>query len=145
MGEGMIGRCLFDFITEGRVKWNPLPDVYDVFVYPNLEVRACKGEAHFRRTLIDAFPNERPNIEQYFCDLKSATNWAQRYIAAMAMPSPLAWMIRAMTRLKNHLPLEVTQQYLERRFDDPKLAPSSHRNGPTMDCPRDSARLPPMR
>ena len=48
MGEGMMGRRLFDLITEGRVKWNPLPDVYDVFVYPNLQVRACKGEANFR-------------------------------------------------------------------------------------------------
>jgi phytoene dehydrogenase-like protein len=27
MGEGMLGRQLSDFITENRVKWNPLPDV----------------------------------------------------------------------------------------------------------------------
>jgi phytoene dehydrogenase-like protein len=33
MGEGMMGRQLFDLITEGGVKWSPLPDVYDVFVY----------------------------------------------------------------------------------------------------------------
>ena len=32
MGEGMAGRRLFDFITDGEVKWNPMPDVYDVFV-----------------------------------------------------------------------------------------------------------------
>jgi hypothetical protein len=51
MGEGMMGRRLFDLITEGRVKWKPLPDVYDVFVYPNLQIRACEGEANFRRTL----------------------------------------------------------------------------------------------
>ncbi len=43
MGEGMTGRRLFDFITDGGVAWNPLPDVYDVFAYPDLEVRACKG------------------------------------------------------------------------------------------------------
>jgi hypothetical protein len=28
MGEGMMGHWLFDLITEGRVKWNPLPNVY---------------------------------------------------------------------------------------------------------------------
>ena len=81
MGEAMMGRRLFDLITDGRVKWNPLPDVYDVFVYPNLQVRACKGEANFRSALIAAFPNERSNIEQYFRDLKSATRWANRYFA----------------------------------------------------------------
>ncbi|MBV8383491.1 MAG: NAD(P)-binding protein [Planctomycetaceae bacterium] len=56
MGEGMMGRRLFDFITDGGVKWNPMPDVYDVFAYPTLQVRACKGEGNFRRALIDAFP-----------------------------------------------------------------------------------------
>src|SRR6202051_2926725 len=86
MGEGMMGRRLFDLITEGRVKWNPLPDVYDVFVYPNLQVRACKGEANFRSALTDAFPNERSNVEQYFRDLRSATSWANRFFAAKAMP-----------------------------------------------------------
>src|ERR1017187_460969 len=55
-GAGMMGRWLFDFITESRVKWNPLPDVYAVFVYPDLQVGACKGEAHFRSALIEAFP-----------------------------------------------------------------------------------------
>src|SRR6202167_6451518 len=62
MGEGMLGRRLFDFITDGAVKWNPMPDVYDVFVYPSLEVQAPKGEANFRRALTEAFPNERANI-----------------------------------------------------------------------------------
>jgi hypothetical protein len=31
MGEGMMGRRLFDFITGGGMIWNPMPDVYDVF------------------------------------------------------------------------------------------------------------------
>lgn len=121
MGAGMDGRRLFDFITEGRVKWNPLPDVYDVFAYPDLTVRACKGEANFRRALIEAFPDERANIEQYFRDLKSATTWAKRYIGAMVMPAPLAWMVRAVNRATAGVPLELTRHYLERRFRDPKL------------------------
>jgi all-trans-retinol 13,14-reductase len=121
MGEGMMGRRLFDLVTEGKVKWNPLPDVYDLFVYPNLQVRACKGEANFRSNLISAFPNERSNIERYFCDLRSATSWANRYFAAMAMPPLLARIVRAVNRFTADLPLEVTRQYLERRFRDPRL------------------------
>jgi all-trans-retinol 13,14-reductase len=121
MGEGMTGRRLFDFITEGRVKWNPLPDVYDVFVYPNLQVRACKGEAQLRSALTGAFPHERSNIEQYFRDLRSATRWANRHFVAMAMPPLLAWMVRAVNRFTAHLPLEITQQYIERRFSDARL------------------------
>jgi len=121
MGEGMMGRRLFDLITEGRVKWNPLPDIHDVFVYPNLQVTACKGEADFRTALIASFPHERSNIEQYFRDVSSATRWAKRYITGTAMPPLLAHMIRAVNRFTAKLPLEVTQQYLERRFGDRRL------------------------
>jgi phytoene dehydrogenase-like protein len=121
MGEGMMGRRLFDFITESRVKWNPLPDVYDVFVYPDIEVRACKGEANFRRALIDAFPHERSNIEQYSRDLKSATGWTNRNVMRMAAPAPLSWLVAAVNRFTSGLAMEVTQHYLERRFSDPRL------------------------
>jgi all-trans-retinol 13,14-reductase len=121
MGEGMNGRRLFDFITEGRVKWNPLPDVYDVFVYPNLQVRVCKGEANFRSALIDAFPNERSNIEQYFRDLRSAIGWTNRYFMAKAAPAPFGWLVRAGNRLMADPSQEITEQYLERRFRDPQL------------------------
>ena len=121
MGEGMFGRRLFDFITDSHVKWNPLPDVYDVFAYPNLQVRACKGEANFRRALIDAFPNERSNIEQYFRDLKSAIGWTNRYFMARVTPPLLGWLIRAVSRFTPDPSQEITSQYLERRFRDPRL------------------------
>jgi len=121
MGDGMMGRRLCDLITDGRVLWNPLPDVYDVFVYPNLRVRACKGEANLRSALTGAFPNERLNIEQYFRDLRSAASWANRFIAAKAMPPLLARIARAVNRLMADLPLEITEQYLSRRFADPRL------------------------
>jgi all-trans-retinol 13,14-reductase len=121
MGEGMMGRHLFDFITDGGVAWNAMPDVYDVFVYPTLRVSAHKGKANFRRALIDAFPNEQANIEQYFRDLKSAIRWFNRFVMAMAAPAPLSWMVRAVNRLTADLPLEVTRQYLERRFRDSRL------------------------
>src|SRR5689334_25256301 len=38
MGDGMMGRRLSDLITNGAVKWNPLPDEFDVFEYPELKV-----------------------------------------------------------------------------------------------------------
>jgi all-trans-retinol 13,14-reductase len=121
MGEGMLGRRLFDFITGCGVKWNPLPDAYDVFVYPTLQVSACKGEAKFRRALIDAFPTERSNIERYFRDLRSAMGWRNRYFMAKVMPAPVGWLIQAVNRFGRDPSRELTSQYLERRFRDPQL------------------------
>jgi len=121
MGEGMLGRRLFDFITECKVKWNPLPDAYDVFLYPDLQISACKGEANYRSALIGAFPDERSNIEQYFRDLKSAVGWTNRYLMAMAMPVPLGRMVLAVNRFMANPSQEITRHYLERRFRDPRL------------------------
>jgi all-trans-retinol 13,14-reductase len=100
-----VGRQLFDLITEGKLEWNPLPDVYDVFVYPNLQVKVCKGEANFRTALTAAFLNEKSNIEQYFRDLRTASSWASRYLVAMVMPPLLARMVRAVNRFTGDLPL----------------------------------------
>jgi phytoene dehydrogenase-like protein len=121
MGDGMLGRQLFDFITNSGVKWSALPDVYDVFLYPGLEVKASKGEANFRRALIGAFPNERTSIEQYFRDLKSALSWMNRYFTSIVAPAPFNWLVRAVNRSTASLPLGLTRQYLERRFRDPQL------------------------
>jgi all-trans-retinol 13,14-reductase len=121
MGDGMLGRQLFDYITDGEVKWNALPDVYDVFLYPSLEFNASKGEANFRRALIEAFPNERAAIEQYFRDLKSVMGWITRQFMATVAPAPLSWLVRAINRATVDLPLGLTRQYLESRFRDPQL------------------------
>jgi phytoene dehydrogenase-like protein len=121
MGEGMMGYQLFDFITDGGVKWNPMPEIYDVFAYPSLEIRARKGEANFRRTLIDAFPGERPSIEQYFKDLKSAVGWVNRHFMAVTAPAPLSWIVSSINRVTADLPMQTTKQYLEKRFRDSRL------------------------
>ena len=121
MGEGMAGRRLFDFITDGAVKWNPMPDVYDVFTYPALRVSAQRGESNLRRALTDAFPGERAGIERYFHDLSSTAAWVRRHFMAMVAPAPLNWTVRLVNRLTANPPLRLTRQYLEKRFRDPRL------------------------
>ena len=58
MGQGMTGRKLFDFVTDGRVDWAPLPDVYDVFMYPGLTFKVPKGRANLRKRLSKLFPRK---------------------------------------------------------------------------------------
>ena len=121
LGDGMMGRRLFDFVADGAVLWNPLPDVYDRFVYPDLQVSASKGEANFQCALVAAFPDEASSIKQYFRDLKTAVNWLNRHALAVAAPMPLSWMVRALNDLKAGLPLRITGEYLQTRFRDARL------------------------
>src|SRR5579864_381250 len=114
MGKGMLGRRLFDFITDCKVKWNPLPDAYDVFLYPDLQISACKGEANYRSALIGAFPGERSNIEQYFRDLKSAIGWTNRPLGAWAPPPLRGGMFRPENLLMPNPSQKTTRNYQKR-------------------------------
>jgi hypothetical protein len=89
MGDGMMAREVFDFISGGGVTWNPMPVSYDVYAYLALEVKASKAEENFRRGLIASFPNEPANIERYFRDLKSASSWTDRHLWRWR---PLHWV-----------------------------------------------------
>ena len=121
MGRGMTGRKLFDFITDGRVDWSPLPDVYDVFVYPGFTMKVPKGRANFERALVEAFPAEKQAIGEYFRDIKRAANWLNRHIMGMVTPQPLSWIVRTINRRTEQSALQTTQQYLESHIRDPRL------------------------
>lgn len=121
MGHGMTGRRLFDFITDGRVDWSPLPNVYDVFVYPGLTLRVPKGRANFERALVEAFPAEKQAIGEYFRDIKRATNWFSRRLMGMVTPQPLSWIVQTINRFSEESALQTTQQYLESHVRDARL------------------------
>jgi len=121
MGKGMTGRRLFDFITDGGVDWSPMPDVYDVFVYPGLTVRVPKGRANFERALVEAFPAEKRAIGEYFRDLQRGMNWFNRRVMGMVTPQPLRWAVETINRYTETLPLQTTKQYLEGHIRDPRL------------------------
>lgn len=121
MGKGMTGRRLFDFITDGRVDWAPLPDVYDVFVYPGLTVKASKGRSSFERALVEAFPAEKQAIGKYFQDIKRAANWFSRRVMGMVTPQPLSWVVQTINRLSEQSALQTTEQYLGSHIRDPHL------------------------
>jgi phytoene dehydrogenase-like protein len=121
MGKGMTGRRLFDFITDGCVDWSPMPDVYDVFVYPGLTIKVPKGRENFERVLAEAFPEEKQAIGKYFRDIKRAASWLSRHIMAMVTPQPVSWIVSAINRISEKSALQTTQQYLESHFRDPRL------------------------
>src|ERR1700692_802737 len=121
MGHGMTGRRLVYFITDGRVDWSPLPDVYDVFVYPGLTVKVPKGRANFERALVEAFPAEKQAIGEYFRDIKRATNRFSLRVMGMVTPQPLSWIVQTINRFSEQVALQTTQQYLESHIRDPRL------------------------
>src|SRR5580658_5742709 len=121
MEPGAMGRRLFDFVTAGEVHWNPMPDSYDRFVYPDFEFPVPKGEANYRAALIRMFPQEKAAFERYFRDLHIAAGYFVRHTMANSMPRPLGAAVRWFNRLRSKLPLTTTGDYLDSHFRDPQL------------------------
>lgn len=121
MQKGQMGRAMFDYITRGGVKWNPMPDPYDVFLYPDLTFPAHAGRERLKQDLIARFPGERKALEQYFSDMKRAVGWFGRYNIALTLPPPMGAVASLLRSAGAKTALMTTGEYLDRHFRDPKL------------------------
>ena len=121
MAPGDQARLLFDLVTGKQVDWNPMPDVFDRFIFPDMTVDVHKDPQVFAANLIALFPDEEKAIRQYIRDLKSANDW---YVSSFLgkVPDPIARMPYALKSLgKGRLARMTTQAYMDRSFKDEKL------------------------
>jgi phytoene dehydrogenase-like protein len=121
MHKGSISRSIFDFVTQGKVKWQSMPDVYDRFVYPDFTFNAVKGKHNFKKSLIEKFPDETKAINQYFVDLKKVAKWTRRYFISKTLQKFLFPIAKMMSYKDRKLALKTTGEYMDSTFKDPKL------------------------
>ena len=114
MGKGEFGRKIFDYLTNGKLKWNKMPDPFEKFVYPDFTFEQSCDPKKFKAQLIEMFPQQQRAIARYFEDINT--------LAKMdAIPQLLRRAIAFFhPRLRNIEKL-TTQEYLDRNFQDPKL------------------------
>ena len=82
-------RAAFDHVTEGRLRWNPLPDVYDQIRIAGRVYEFRSGLDRFREGLLAAFPAEGTAIERYLAAVLSCVKASSLYFAEKAIP-PMA-------------------------------------------------------
>lgn len=121
VGIGDTARAVSDFITRGKVHWNPMPEVYDRLMFPDFRFDVRAGRENLKADLIERFPHERLSIEQYFKDLNAVNRWLATYAVTQALPKtfrPLSWLAR---KFGAQLALMKTGEYMNKNFKDPKL------------------------
>jgi len=74
VGEGSRLARFFALVTGGKLRWNRMPDPFDVFEYPDLTFAHPVGKERFAEALARLFPSERPAIKRYVKDVYSAAN-----------------------------------------------------------------------
>jgi all-trans-retinol 13,14-reductase len=91
-------RAAFDHVTEGRLKWNAMPDVYDRVRIGDHSYDFPSGLERFRARMADAFPEERQAIDQYIGAVCATARASNRYFAEKAVPGPVARLIGPLLR-----------------------------------------------
>ena len=80
-------RRIFDHLTGGRLKWNPMPEVYDRIRIGEREYEFVAGLERFRDRLKSYFPSETAAIDRY---LRAVQSCAGRTSTVLCGEGPAA-------------------------------------------------------
>lgn len=84
-------RRLFDLLSQGRLQWSPMPDVYDRIQIANRSYQLPSGLQRLRQQLLDYFPREGRALDRYFAAVQAVNRWIYPYMAERLLPGP-AWL-----------------------------------------------------
>lgn len=83
-------RAAFDHLTDGRLEWAGMPDVYDRIVIGGRTYDFPSGTERFRERMKGYFPGEGAAIDRYLALVKEAAGASGLYFAEKAVPGPIA-------------------------------------------------------
>jgi all-trans-retinol 13,14-reductase len=81
---------VFDHLTGGRLKWSPMPEVYDRIRIGEREYEFVAGLERFRDRLKSYFPGETAGIDRYLQAVLSCAGKTSLYFAEKALPRSIA-------------------------------------------------------
>lgn len=121
MGEGEIGRIVFDYITEARLQWHKSPDPFETSVYPDFTFEVYSDPQKYQADLIQRFPKEKTGIVRYFADLEKVNRWNYLRQIETFLPNPLGSIFGLIVNPFGKTFRQTTKNYLDRNFRDPQL------------------------
>lgn len=121
MKKGLMSRKVFDYITDGNLKWNKMPYYFENFVYPDFTFKQASNPNEFKKDLIEKFPEEKVGIEQYFKDLRVASKWFRDDMIAKLMPTWIRVFTKIFKKDRSDLALSTTKDYLDSIISSEKL------------------------
>jgi all-trans-retinol 13,14-reductase len=88
-----ITKRLFDYISDGNLKWADMGDVYDRIIIGENSYDFVKGIKNFKQKLYDYFPEEKKAIDAYINMVFDSTKATRNYFAEKALPPLLSKFI----------------------------------------------------
>ncbi len=121
MGAGATGKAVFDYLTDGKLQWQKMPDVFEKFVYPDFTFEVHSDRAQYQADLVQMFPAQQQAIERYFQDLQRAARWFGIYTMGELFPQRLRRLLAPVLSYWGKIARMTTQEYLDRHFQNPRL------------------------
>jgi all-trans-retinol 13,14-reductase len=98
VGPGGVLRAPFDWLTEGRLDWAKMPDVYDRVYLGDRSYDYVTGARRFIERMVDYFPRERVAIESYVALVKQAARAGAGFAIDRTLPAPVSRLIGPLLR-----------------------------------------------
>lgn len=121
MNPGSFGRLIFDYISEGRLQWQKIPDPFERFVYPDFTFDVTSDPNQYLKDLVQRYPGEERAIRQYFKDVQQTSLWVVLHNLTEVFPGFIQPLFRQLFKRFGSLSLETTEAYLNRNFEDDTL------------------------
>jgi all-trans-retinol 13,14-reductase len=118
IGEGSPYRSIFNYLTNGKLQWQQMPNLFDKFVYPDFTFAVDANVDRFKADLIQQFPDEEAGIDRYFKDIQTAANWFIAHSLFELFPTFLQPLLNRVFRRFGTLASQTTAQYLDKHFQD---------------------------
>jgi all-trans-retinol 13,14-reductase len=83
--ENSLLKKLFDYVTNGQLKWADMGDVYDRIIIGNQRFDLVKGVKNFKKQMISYFPEEEQAINTYVDLVFKAVKTSKNYYISKAI------------------------------------------------------------
>jgi phytoene dehydrogenase-like protein len=91
-------RRMFDFITDGKLDWADMGEVYDRIVLGDDSYDFVKGVEGFRAQMYDYFPSDKDAINQYLAKVLTTAGKARLFFTERAIPPFVSRLFGGMMR-----------------------------------------------
>jgi all-trans-retinol 13,14-reductase len=106
-------RKAFDYVTQGKLKWADMGEVYDKAIIAGKEYEFVAGKENQINKLISYFPDEAIAINKYFESIELVSKGTGMFFGEKAMPPFLSkWIGRFLRKRFNFYSDQTTYQFL---------------------------------
>lgn len=88
--QGTMTRKLFDYVTDGKVRWADMPSIFNRMVIGEREYQIPAGEAAYAEALKSYFPKQADAIDRYLALVRTVSKSSAPFFAQKALPQTMA-------------------------------------------------------